>query len=70
MGSFLKLSVFPLANFSQLLWVFPYVVTQHPSPSFVLLCKAIIEDFFDVVNHAIEQPLDIHLELPSQSKTI
>ena len=33
------------------------------------LCNTLIDDLFYVVNHAIEQALDIYLDLASQSKT-
>jgi hypothetical protein len=51
-------------------WVLLCIVTQHFSLSFTLLCKPVVKDLFHVVNHAIEQPLDIHLDFSSQSESV
>ena len=50
--------------------VFLHGVTQCFSPSFNVLCKPIIEDLFHVVNHTIQQPLDIDLGFSSQGESI
>lgn len=38
--------------------------------SSIPLCETIVHDLFDLVNHTIEQPLDVHLDLSSQRKTV
>ncbi len=45
-------------------------MTQCSSPLFDLLCKPIIEDLFHVVNHAIQQPLDIDLGFSPEGESV
>jgi hypothetical protein len=46
-----------------------FPVKSHLPPYFRLI-KAIVGDLFDVVHHAIQQPLDIYFGFSSESKAI
>ncbi len=47
------------------------IVPFQSSPSrFSHLGKALVHNLFDVVNRAIQSPLDIYLDLPPEGKTV
>jgi len=46
------------------------VIFLDSTLSSIPLCEAIVQDLFDVVNHAIQHPLDSDLDLPPQGKAV